>query len=198
MHRVSLPQIDVQIPLVQVSPLAHWLPQPPQLVGSVWMFTQILLHSAKDGVGGQAQLPPRHTFPSWQTLPQLPQLLGLKLVLMQIPPQFSSIGKQPQEPPVHRAPWGQGAPHCPQLPSSVLRSTQALLQFVSPDPHWVVHWPSLHTWLLAHCLPQSPQFAGSESVSTHCPEQAVAKGGQAQLPPRHHAPVPHCSPQPPQ
>jgi hypothetical protein len=104
LQSVSLPQMEVQIPLVHVSPLPHWFPQPPQLLGLVWMLMQTLLHSAKEGVGGHAHVPWRHTLPLWQTLPQLPQLFGSKFVLMQIPPHSLSIGRQPHEPPVHSAP----------------------------------------------------------------------------------------------
>lgn len=71
-----------------LSPVAHWhvppvhvelkfashaLPQPPQLSKFVLVSTQVPLQEVSFALA-QPQLPPVHTSPAPQTLPQVPQL----------------------------------------------------------------------------------------------------------------------------
>jgi len=59
------PQTRVQAPLVQVSPLAHALPQAPQLLGSVASFTHVLLHNTCPAGQAPAVQTPPVQLPLW-------------------------------------------------------------------------------------------------------------------------------------
>ena len=61
--------------------------------------------------------------------------------------------------------------HAPQSEGSVVRSTQAPLQSVSPDAQVVVHTPAEQTWPVAQAMAQAPQLFGSLSVSVQTPLQ---------------------------
>jgi hypothetical protein len=71
------------------------------------------------------------------------------------------------------APAEQVIEQPPQFDGSVCRSTQALLQSVSPAAQEVVHAPLEQTCMLAQALPQPPQLLGSPCVSVHTPRQRV-------------------------
>jgi hypothetical protein len=53
----------------------------------------------------------------------------------------------------------------------VVRLTQLFEQLVKGAAHAAVHVPDKQTCVLAHTVPHSPQFFGSDAVLTHCPPQ---------------------------
>lgn len=61
---------------LQISPLSHFIPQPPQLAGLLTVLVQTggVPHSSV--FCGQPQIPPAQTRPPLQTMPQPPQLLA--------------------------------------------------------------------------------------------------------------------------
>ncbi len=79
----------------------------------------------------------------------------------------------PQAPLAQVALLPQMFAHAPQSYGSVWRSTQALLQLISPVPQVVVHAPSEHTWLVPQATPQPLQFFGSLCTSVHTPAQRI-------------------------
>jgi hypothetical protein len=101
-----------------------------------------------------------------------------------------------QFPLLHSLPSPQSWPHEPQLLSLPFKFTQPVdgPQSVSPLGHWQL--PELHA--LLHCLPQLPQFPGSDWVLVHAPLQSLCPAGQTQLPPAQPAPAAHVAPQSPQ
>jgi hypothetical protein len=44
---------------------------------------------------------------------------------------------------------------------------------VSPAAHIVLHDEALHTWPVAQCVAQAPQWVGSLVRSTHTPPQRI-------------------------
>ena len=89
----------------------------------------------------------------------------------------------------------------PQFVVLVLVSTQAVPQSVSLLGHVVVHVPFEQACPVPHALPQLPQSALVEVVSTHLPLQFVrlpehVMAWQAPIP--HATPAAHDLPQPPQ
>src|SRR4051812_34246965 len=70
--------------------------------------------------------------PPWvQSCPQLPQLAGSVLVLVQVPEQAISPEGQAQTPDTHEIPFGQTWPQDPQLFGSEVVFTQLPLQQVT-------------------------------------------------------------------
>jgi hypothetical protein len=72
------------------------MPQPPQLLGSVLVFTQVPLQSFSPVAQFWLQTPMSHRLPAPQTLPHCPQLLGSLSVLVQTPPHSCSPPGQVQ------------------------------------------------------------------------------------------------------
>ena len=60
-------------------------------------------------------------------------------------------------------------------------STHWPLQSVVPVGHEVAHELSAQTWPLGQALPQAPQFAGSDVVSTHLPPQRAKPASHCRL-----------------
>jgi hypothetical protein len=55
-------------------------------------------------------------------------------------------------------PLEQALPHLPQFLASVLVSTQELVHWVCPGPHWVAQAPEEQTWVAVHALAQAPKL----------------------------------------
>jgi hypothetical protein len=157
---------QAHVPPWHVSPAAQAFPQLPQLLGSVWRFTQSLL--LQQLLGGPHDWPPQppehmpalHVSPAAHTAPQPPQLLGSVFVSTQIPPQSSSplaghvhwqffagsgtapggqlTPAQTHIPLLHASSGRQAIPHVPQLLGSVWRLTHWSLQQVFGGPQ---AWP---------------------------------------------------------
>src|SRR5262245_4009596 len=98
----------------------------------------------------------------------------------------------------------QVSPQPPQFVVSLSVSTHTPLQFVSPEPHSLVHSPSVQTSSSAHATSQLPQYEGLVSVSTQAPSQATKPSLQLKphTPSSHVASPPagasHAFPQAPQ
>jgi len=105
-------------------------------------------------------------------------------VLTQVMPQavYPPLQVMPQVPVVQiAAPLAgtvQACPQVPQLPALLERSTQAPLQFVSPDGQEIMHVPVWQTCPVGQTLPQAPQLLMSPCRSTHTPLQLVCPAGQ--------------------
>jgi hypothetical protein len=115
----------MHIPLLQVWPAAHWLPQLPQFCASVCRFLHWLLHGVWPPE--QVHVPPEHVPPT-QVVPQAPQLVLLVCRLTQTPLHaFCPLGQLQLPPEQTRPPW-QTLPQLPQLLRSVLVLTHWLPQ----------------------------------------------------------------------
>src|SRR5262249_17257671 len=96
-----------------------------------------------------------------QAWPQLPQLLLLDLVSMQLPLQSCWPAMvQVQEPPLQEEPPLQTEQLDPQWAESVFELQALSLHIVLPEPHPVDdHEPLLQTWPVLHLLPQLRQLS---------------------------------------
>ena len=73
-----------QAPALQSWPEGQTRPQPPQLAGSVLVFTHTELHSvAPPPAQSTAHTPPAQSWPPGHSLPQVPQFFGSSLVSAQ-------------------------------------------------------------------------------------------------------------------
>lgn len=157
-------QDTVQLPLLQKgAAAAHAFLQPPQLLGSTSVSTQvpsqlsavvaaaqqtlaapIPLESGFEAcpVGHETvQAPLAHSgIAPPHAWPQLPQLLASNAVLMQVPPQLSVATP--------------GAQHASPASAPVE-------SFFEASPAAQVHWPPLHACPAEHTFPQAPQLLSS-------------------------------------
>jgi hypothetical protein len=93
---VPLAQLETQVPLLHDVPAAQALPQPPQLAGSLAVFTQDVPQLVIPVA--HPQLPLLQALPAGHDLPQAPQLSGSLAVLVQMPPHDVLPAAQPQAP----------------------------------------------------------------------------------------------------
>jgi hypothetical protein len=158
----------VQAPLLQVSPLAHVLPQAPQLLGSEASFTHELLHNTcPAGQAAAVQTPPVQV-----PLEHCP-------ADTQAPP-FGRRGAQ--TPAVQKEKPGlQMLPQAPQLLLSVCSFVQAPLQNTCPPEQAPGQAPLVHAWPLGQAVPHAPQLEGSATVVVQKPLQVIPE--QASLSP---------------
>ncbi len=92
-----LPAGQAHVPALQVLPLGHETPQPPQFAGSAPVFTQTPLHLLKPGA--QAQAPLEQLSPAPQAMPQPPQFFGSLRTSVQVPSaHWTEPAAQPQTP----------------------------------------------------------------------------------------------------
>jgi hypothetical protein len=119
-----------------------------------------------------------------QTKPQRPQLRGSVCVLVQPVPHTTWPVPHEHAPPTQLPPVEHWALHAPQFSSSVVVSTQALVQLAWPGAHNPVQTPLEHTGVAAgQMLPQAPQLRGSLCVAVHAPPlQRIPRFGQAHEP----------------
>jgi hypothetical protein len=169
--------MGVQVPLLQVLPPGHTLPQAPQLLASLVVF----LHT-----------PPQHVAPAPHLVPQAPQLLGSVVVLVHtVPLTAGQEGAAPDQPGRRALPWqhddggehgvvgvqvpllqvlppGHTLPQAPQLFTSLSRGLQEPPQQVEPAPHTLPHAPQLlaSVVVLVHTVPLT---AGQEGAAPDQP-----------------------------
>jgi hypothetical protein len=125
-------------------PASQTMPQPPQLARSVLVFTQVpptplSFAPQRSKPPGHTQLAALHTRPASHLWPQLPQFPALESVFTQtggVPHSWLLAGHW-HVPPWQMRPPVQATPQPPQFAESVLVSTQAPVQAVSPVPHVV-------------------------------------------------------------
>src|SRR5215218_4538964 len=94
------PIVFTHLPCSHACPVAHLLPQAPQLLELVWVSTHWALQQSCPGGHLTPPLPPHfffthlpclHVCPDLQALPQAPQLLGSLWVLVHWPLQQSCL-----------------------------------------------------------------------------------------------------------
>ncbi len=114
--------VETQAPPSQDTPVAHAFPQPPQLLGSVWVFAQLLPHKVPPL--GQVQVPLVQVCPVAHNAPHFPQLLAsvcvsVQPLLQSVPPEGQAqafptqLPEQQSAPTLHAAP---GAVQAAQVP----------------------------------------------------------------------------------
>lgn len=159
------------------------MPQAPQLLLSLVVFTQAPLHCEK---------PALQVVPHWllthvavalglveHFLSQVPQFSGSVLVLAQLPLHlmYGELQEKSQTLMAHSgvALLGgvQTVAQSPQCAELLVRSTHEPSQLVVPPAHTLVHLPRLHTSEAPQAVAQSPQCEPSDVRSTHSPVQFV-------------------------
>jgi hypothetical protein len=155
------------------------LPQAPQLVASVCVFTQRPPQrvSAPAHIGAP-QTPIVQVWPIGHAVPQVPQFDALVDVSTHVPPQsiwpIGHIIAARQAPIVQLWPIGHAVPQAPQLAGSVCVFTQVPLQSTWGAVHIVVarQAPIVQLWPIGHAVPQAPQFMLSVCGLTQVPLHA--------------------------
>jgi hypothetical protein len=139
-------QETVQALFTQDCPPPQTMPQPPQLLGSVWVFAQkkrlLLPHNVCPAEQTAPQVPATQVCPTGQTLRQEPQWLGSVPVfthtpLHTVPPAQKEVTQTPL---VQVVPALHTVPHAPQLFWSVCSFTQTL-----PHITWLAGQPDTQT-----------------------------------------------------
>jgi hypothetical protein len=120
-----LPPEVQQVPPVQVCPVWHALPQPPQLLWSVFVSTQVPLQFVWLLGHCAVHTPFWHVSVRLHTLLQAPQFSGSEFVSTHMPLQVVCGGEHAHCPLWHVWPLEQTVPQSPQWLESVLVSTQA-------------------------------------------------------------------------
>jgi hypothetical protein len=187
-HRV-VPVGQAQVPLWQVLPPVHTVPQVPQLVLLAARSThtppqQAGVVPAVQAVPQVPQLvalvwrlvhtPPQHDCPAGQACPQLPQFPGLVWTFTQLPPQ-------------HTEGAVQVVPHAPQLVPPVppvSRFTQVPLQQVCPAAQHTALAPVPHRAVAHTQVHPGPRICPlGQVVATHmlALAQKVVPAGQLQV-----------------
>ena len=116
-HGLAQPAVEqVQTPLLQ-TPDGQTLPQAPQLLGSVFRFTQAPLQQTVP----LGQHDPLQQLPDEQELPHVPQLFGSRFRFTQVLLQQTSPTAQHSE--LQHRPDRQVRPQMPQLLGSLLMLT---------------------------------------------------------------------------
>ena len=160
----------------------HVVPHAPQFFGSVFVSTQVPLHT--DCPVGHTHWLLVQEAPVAHAVVQLPQCAVL--AVMSTHWLFVPHGPRPaahwHAPIQHDWSLGHAWPQLPQFDELPLVSTHDEPQVVSvpahPDPHLLPE----QTSPVPHIMPQAPQFLPSEVVSTQAPEQIVWPAAQPQVP----------------
>lgn len=90
------PIVDLHLPPLQMSPMAHGMPQPPQLFGSVLVSTHLSVQQVSEIGHGMVHpvagwhLLATHVSVAAQAMPQPPQLVGSLVVSVQPALQHAS------------------------------------------------------------------------------------------------------------
>ena len=193
----EVPWGQAHAPAVQAWPVAHAVPQAPQLWALLPRFTQAPVQSVSPEGQLAAQAPAAHTCPLGQAIPQPPQSAGSLVVSTHAPLHEVRPVVHAQAPPAQSEPVPQACPHAPQFAGSLPVSTQAAPQAVPvPQPQA----PMAHDCAEVQAVPQAPQLAGSTVTFTHPPAQSVSPLGQlaAQTPSAQTCPLGQAVPQAPQ
>jgi hypothetical protein len=128
----------------------------------------------------KAHVPPLHTWPAPQTVPQAPQLSLSPWVSAQArtPPSPVQVVSDPehevlQVPLLQTSPAAQAVPQAPQWLLSVASVAHAPLQSVWFEGHEVTQAPAWQDSPDAHTVPQAPQLLPSMRASTQRAPHAV-------------------------
>jgi hypothetical protein len=143
-HVVNMAGPDPQNPETQARPLAHTLPQAPQLFGSDCSLTQAPPQA--DSPVGHWQVPLLHDPPVGQTFPHVPQF---SCSLTHAPPQGTSPAGHWHDPLAQVAPVAHTLLQFPQLLLSVA-------QFTHVVPHAI--WELEHDVTSAEHVVPSPVY----------------------------------------
>jgi hypothetical protein len=158
------------------------VPQPPQLLLSVFVFTHAPPHmTCIVGQPVSVQPPATHACPAPHFVPQAPQFWKSVCVSKQVVPQSVFPTSQPQLPARHAWLLGQAIPQPPQFAASLFVSMHLPLQSVRPVAQPAAHMPALQT-CVPHDLPQIPQLVLSEVRSTQVVPQRSRPTSQTHLP----------------
>jgi hypothetical protein len=149
----------VPLPVVPAAPVVPAVPVPLPVVPAVPVPLPVV--PAVPVVLTVVQTLLVQVWPVVQAWPQLPQLLLLLVVSMQVAPQsFWLVTAQAQEPALQVEPPEQTVPQVPQFPLSVCRFAQVPFeQAVVPLAQLDAQALLLHTCVLLQVVPQVPQFA---------------------------------------
>lgn len=162
------------------------IPQPPQLFGSLPIFTQAPPQSVKPvGQPVVEHAPAEQVDVGPHALPHAPQFALSDASDVQPPAQTVSPAGQLHTPATQLSPPAHALPHAPQFALSLFRSKHPPLHAVRPVAHDAPHAPAEQTLGDAQGFPQPPQFAGSLPMSTHLPPQSVVPAGHAHAPAAH-------------
>ncbi len=127
----------VHAPAEQICPVAHALPQRPQLRGSIARIVQPtepvpVGQQVDPGAHAQVHAPTLHTSPAAQVVPHAPQLRGSTCRFTHVPLQSDCpVGQIARQAPAEQVcPVAHEVPQRPQLRGSVRRSVHVPLQSV--------------------------------------------------------------------
>jgi len=175
------PVTPMQMPFMQLWPLAHARLHAPQFALLVLVSTQPDPHSicpARE----QPHAPALHTAPAGQVTPQPPQLSGsFPFVTAQLPLGHIVVPGSHIDahvPPLQTSPVLHAFVQLPQWLLS--DETQAPLQ--TSAPAWQAHAPFWQVWPAPQVLPHTPQFCGSDATFTHCEPQVISPAAQVGTP----------------
>jgi hypothetical protein len=181
--------------------------QPPQFPSSVFVSTQVPLHSCWPSGQSFWHMPETHSSPTAHTFVQLPQWFGSPCIAVRFthaPLQFTVPAGHCVTQLLLLHTWfaAQVVVQLPQWFGSLVVFAQSPLHSVSVGSHVLAHVPPLQTAVAPlHTVVHEPQCVLSVSVSTQTPLQAVSPGPQ-QMPLVHVSPEAHATPpapaQPPQ
>ena len=186
-----------------MAPAAQTFAHAPQLRLLVDVSTQVVAppapgHAVCPVAQPGWQAPFTHSLPGPQRIPHPPQSTGSLDGSTHSEPHRVVPAEQVHSPATHEAPAGQVVPHAPQSKGLLVRSTHAFAQSVLPFAHSVVQTPAEQTLPGVHISPQTPQLAGSLSVSVQTPLQRWPPSKHMQEPAWQEVPALQSTPQEPQ
>jgi hypothetical protein len=165
----------LHMPLLQ--PFGHFVPQMPQLFGSVCALTQTPLHNVIPV--GHTHAPILQIVPPAHALPHVPQLLVVVKSTQVVPHTPNPVGHT-QFPELQVAPVAHFVPQTLQLFGSVCVLTQTPLQLVCPDGQ--THIPETQLVPPVHFVPQALQLFESVCRLTQALPHTPNPVGHAQTP----------------
>jgi hypothetical protein len=160
------------VPVEQTWPCGQTLPQLPQLLGSSFSSTHLLLQTLRPAWQVAVHVPLTHLLPAAQAVSQVPQLATSVSRLVQTPLQLKRpVWHETAHVPAEQTwPAGHTLPQLPQLFRSFARLVHS-----APVPASALQASGvaagqeqalpLHCWPAGHTLPQPPQFCESWVVS---------------------------------
>jgi hypothetical protein len=164
-----------QVPLTQVDPAAHALPQRPQLALSDETSMQLAPHIIRGAVHPPAmQTPIVQVWPAAHMRPHAPQLALLFVTSTHAPPQFICGAVQFtiawQRPAMHVCPDWQRALQAPQCKLDVCKFTQSVPQRVAPVGQFI-----------AASMPLGPESAAASARVLASRVGSSSRGGPQAL-----------------
>jgi hypothetical protein len=145
MHRPpqsDCPTSQVHVPALQICPPPQTVPHPPQFEASLFVSTQLALHSVRPVAHPAVHLPALQTWFEPQAVPQVPQFFASAPRSTQAPLQAVVPASHTQLLPLQISPPPQAVPQAPQCWASLARSTQPPVHVVSGAVQVATHCPS--------------------------------------------------------